>query len=276
MREQDQLDAALLPTHADDQAALEQACSILQVQDDNASAGAACASATATFAHAALLCKEERFGSLHQWYPFSYAAAFHARRAAWCLQQPSYQLLERQLGKQHAEELIHRHMSAACRYCLSDTGAGVLQKYRFTPQDEQLYRDVEGLIELLCNTLSALTKQQKQQGHSLPEQPAYLAALLQLFDAACWFLKGRSKPANWVSCLFKVAKLFSTESRTSAAASCQVTSAAMLGLSHMWGALKVAPMKAIFDTADMVQEQAAPRQLKRPRHLLDGAADADS
>lgn len=56
----------------------------------------------------------------------------------------------------------------------------------------------------------------------------------------------------------------------------QVTSAAMLGLSHMWGALKVAPMKAIFDTADMVQEQAAPRQLKRPRHLLDGAADADS
>ena len=60
----------------------------------------------ATFAHAALLCKEERFGSLHQWYPFSYAAAFHARRAAWCLQQPSYQLLERQLGEPYCRHIM--------------------------------------------------------------------------------------------------------------------------------------------------------------------------
>lgn len=120
--------------------------------------------------------------------------------------------------------LLHQRVASPA-FTLNDRcarSAEVSCVRRFTPQDEQLYRDVEGLIELLCNTLSALTKHQKQQGHSLPEQPAYLAALLQLFDAACWFLKGRSKPANWVSCLFKVAKLFSTESRTSAAASCQV------------------------------------------------------
>ena len=33
---------------------------------------------------------------------------------------------------------------------------------RYAPHDEQLYKDVEGLIELLCHTLAAYAKHQAQ------------------------------------------------------------------------------------------------------------------
>lgn len=87
---------------------------------------------------------------------------------------------------------------------------------RFQTHDEQLHKDVEGVIELATSTLSLYAKQ-RTPPH------AWLTAMLELFDACCWFLKGRAKPSNWVACVLKAAKLFDGPTRGRAAADAQVT-----------------------------------------------------
>lgn len=93
---------------------------------------------------------------------------------------------------------------------------------RYQTHDEQLHKDIEGVLELSANSLSLYAKQQHSQEQQRPLQQKWLTAMLELFDGVCWLLKGRAKPAHWVTCVVKAAKLYSGPERGQAAQAAQV------------------------------------------------------
>lgn len=83
--------------------------------------------------------------------------------------------------------------------------------------------------------------------------PAPLTALLLLWDGVCHLFSGKAKPSGWVALLLKAAKLFSAQTRVAAAEAVRgrVSSSPMAAASPLWGELKAAQLRPLFETADV-------------------------
>ncbi|KAK9809438.1 hypothetical protein WJX73_007335 [Symbiochloris irregularis] len=242
--EQDTLDAAAM--RSDSKAALD----ILTGNFDG-KATHAVQSAEELFIEAASAVGHEAY----LWYPFSYAAGFFLRRATWCLQSPGCLLL----GQAEACAAAALHISRGLQYCSAQHGAAVLSKYRYQTHDEQLHKDIEGVLELATSTLALYAQHQhSQEGSSL--QPSWLTVMLELLDGVCWLLKGRTKPSHWVSCVLKAAKLYEGPVRGRAAQDAEVMSQPMKTVQGLWEPLKP-NIKAILEAADVDDSARVPPQL---------------
>ena len=91
---------------------------------------------------------------------------------------------------------------------------------RYTPDCEQLYKDVEGVLEMVCETVLGL---QKQGEGTAGQETALLVPLLELWDGICACWQGKPKPAGWTKSLFKVMKGFEPDARAQAADAAEVS-----------------------------------------------------
>lgn len=102
---------------------------------------------------------------------------------------------------------------------------------RYNTVDEQLYKDVEGVFEAVCEALAAL---HKQGCTSMSEKHIIFKELLELWDSICVCWQSKPKPGSWITCLLKTAKLFSPQCRHEAALSAQASYAAQQFQDESW------------------------------------------
>ena len=120
--------------------------------------------------------------------------------------------------------------------------------------DEQLFKDVEGVLEEVCRDgLTALAK--RQPGGQLDHSHApLLRSLLLLWDGVCQLFAGKAKPQAWVALLLRLAKLFTPDARAAAAeqAAPLLASGPMMRVQPMWRELKPeATIRQLFESADV-------------------------
>lgn len=130
---------------------------------------------------------------------------------------------------------------------------------RYTTTDEQLYKDLEGVLEQACDMLAW----QRQIKKGLISDAKHLTPLLEYWDGICCLFAGRTKPAHWVTRLLKAARLFSVDARTQAAKQAVVISEVMLKAQTLWGDMKGTKLKSLFEVADIADSQ--PLANKRQR-----------
>ena len=161
---------------------------------------------------------------------------------------------------------------------------------------------MEGVLEGLCSAISLWhghSRERNEQSAQEPLQDVGLAqGLLQLWDGICCLLSAQAKPRHWQQQLLKALKLFTPETRTTAADrvlvmlpslsqkmayQCKListvsfnslslravsllqdtaTSIAMHKTGGLWGALKPATLQMIFGMGDV---EDPGRQTKRPK-----------
>lgn len=112
--------------------------------------------------------------------------------------------------------------------------------------DEQLYKDLEGVLEQAHDMFNW----QHQQSNQLITQTQQLTNLYELWDGICHLYSGRSKP-GWVMQLLKMLKLFTREAREHAANEAQTCNDLMSKAKGLLGELKGPRIKALFETADI-------------------------
>lgn len=84
---------------------------------------------------------------------------------------------------------------------------------RYSSSDGELYKDVEGVLEVLCNAIGLW---HRHSGQLLAEQ-GLARGLLQLWDGICCLLSAQAKPDHWLQQLLKALKSFAPEARSTAA-----------------------------------------------------------
>ena len=84
---------------------------------------------------------------------------------------------------------------------------------RYSSSDGELYKDVEGVLEGLCNAIGLW------HGHSgqLLAEQGLARGLLQLWDGICCLLSAQAKPNHWLQQLLKALKVIAPEARSTAA-----------------------------------------------------------
>ena len=92
------------------------------------------------------------------------------------------------------------------------TSTSVLSPRRRSSSDEQLYKDIEGVLEGCCDMVRT----------SSPSQPRALSDLFGFWDGVCCYMEGMLKPGHWVDQLMRAAKACSADTRQSAASETQV------------------------------------------------------
>jgi hypothetical protein len=128
---------------------------------------------------------------------------------------------------------------------------------RHVSTDEQLYKDIEEVLEGCCEAMAA--------GHpSIPSKCQALAALLLLWDGICCYMEGRSKPATWTNLVMRAAKQCSPYER-SLAADVMYHSDVMRRSQPLWKALKSEQLRPLFETPDVANtaEDGARKRQKR-------------
>lgn len=213
----------------------------LASKDSKAQLGAALVrrpdDATALFEEAIRLAaanEQEDYG--WQWYPYSYIVGFLCRRAEfllkWCGEV----------------DLSAAALYAALQWAAK--GSGVLTRYRFHPNDEELYKDVgEGTLEYLCDGLRDLV------GSDAPtDDSSLLTPLLTYWDGVCVLFSGRSKPVAWMTMVLKAAKLFTPKARASSAKAALSRGMPMKKAQRLWEALKPSVIRPLFEAPDVDSE----------------------
>ena len=133
--------------------------------------------------------------------------------------------------------------------------------------DEQLYKDIEGVLEQSCDML----RWQHQHAGHLNGDPQHLACMFEFWDGVCHLYTGKTKPSHWVSQLLKASKLFLPEARANAARKARTSSDVMSKARDLWRDLKAPKIKALFETADIASANGveSKRQRRNGNHRLD-------
>lgn len=202
-------------------------------------------------------------GGHHQWYPYSYMFGHLMRRAEFLVKEAA-QLLGQDVALQQADTAIQSAMLSIG----SRGGAVVLQQYRFMSTDEQLYKDIEGVLEQSCD----MFKWRHQQAKQPITQTDQLTNLLEFWDGICHLYTGKAKPSHWVGHLLRTLKLFTSEARIHAAGTARISSAVMTNVSSLLAELKAPRIKGLFETADIADANgnSSKRQKRSGTHRLDG------
>ena len=138
---------------------------------------------------------------------------------------------------------------------------------RYMSTDEQLYKDIEGVLEQACD----MFKWRHQHYKQLITQPEQLTCLLEFWDGVCHLYTGKAKPSHWVANLLKTLKLFTPFAREQAVSKADISSAVMTKASVWWEELKAPRLKALFETADVADNNVAAnkRQKRSGTHRFD-------
>lgn len=91
---------------------------------------------------------------------------------------------------------------------------------RFLPVDEELHKDVEGVLEMVCEVVQYL--QRRENPKYVLDESSLLTPILELWDGACCCWSGKPKPGLWTGMVIRTAKLFTPEARAQAATLAQV------------------------------------------------------
>ena len=139
---------------------------------------------------------------------------------------------------------------------------------RFMSTDEQLYKDLEGVLEQSCDMFRWRHQQSKQP----ITQTDQLTSLLEFWDGICHLYTSKAKASHWVGHLLKTLKLFTAEARKDAASAAEISSAVMTNANPLWAELKAPRIKALFETADVADANgnSSKRQKRSGTHRLDG------
>ena len=126
---------------------------------------------------------------------------------------------------------------------------------RHASTDEQLYKDVEEVLEGCSELVSACGEAGRSNA---------LSALLTLWDGICCYLEGRAKPATWINMLMRAAKKCNPDIRRSAA-NVAFHSGVMQTSQPLWKALKAEQLRPRFEVPDVVHndEDVARKRQKR-------------
>lgn len=143
----------------------------------------------------------------------------------------------------------------------------LVQSCRYMSTDEQLYKDIEGVLEQACDMFKWRHMHQKQ----LITRPEQLTSLLEFWDGVCHLFTGRAKPSHWVANLLRALKLFTASTREQAVSKAETTSAVMTKASVLWEDLKAPRLKALFETIDVADDSgaASKRQRRTGTYRLD-------
>lgn len=125
--------------------------------------------------------------------------------------------------------------------------------------DEQLYKDLEGVLEQSFD----MFKWQHQQSKQLLTQTQQLICLLELWDGVCHLYAGKTKPLHWTAQLLKALKLFTAEAREHAANHAETSSALMGKAKCLWQELKAPKIKALFESADIADANGVTNKRQR-------------
>ena len=118
---------------------------------------------------------------------------------------------------------------------------------RHMTTDEQLYKDIEGVLEQSCD----MFKWQYQQSQQPICQSQQLSCLFECWDGICHMYMNEAKPSHWVVQLLKALKWFTPEARASAACRAATSSDLMSRAQALLAELKPPRIRALFEIADV-------------------------
>ena len=99
-------------------------------------------------------------------------------------------------------------------------GCRVLVKYKHHSHDEELYKDIEDILEKLHTAFNCVFKN-VQHEEPLMQQDAFIK-LLTFWDAICVYFSEKSKPSKWIKQVIRMAKLIHEPHRVEALTSSNV------------------------------------------------------
>lgn len=125
--------------------------------------------------------------------------------------------------------------------------------------DEQLYKDLEGVLEQSCSVFKWRFQHLKQP----ITQPEQLVSLLEFWDGVCHLYSGKAKPSHWTAQLLKTMKWFTPEARIQAANKADTSSEIMTKANALWGDLNASRIRAMFETADVADMNGTSNKRQR-------------
>ena len=144
-----------------------------------------------------------------------------------------------------------------CRNLFSTCSLCAMCRYMTT--DEQLYKDLEGVLEQSFD----MFKWRHQQSKQPLTQTQQLMSVLELWDGICHLYTGKTKPGHWISQLLKALKLFTPEARRQAANHAEISSDLMGKAKCSWLELKAPKIRALFEIADVTDANGATNKRQR-------------
>lgn len=130
---------------------------------------------------------------------------------------------------------------------------------RYATTDEQLYKDLEGVLEQACDMLAW----QREAQQDLITDSKHLVCLLEYWDGICYLFAGKSKPAHWVTRVLKAVRLFTVDARTQAATQAVASSEVMLKAEVLWTDMKGTKLKSLFEVADIADNKVSAHKRQR-------------
>lgn len=113
--------------------------------------------------------------------------------------------------------------------------------------DEQLYKDIEGVLEQSCD----MFKWQYQHSQQPICQTQQLSCLFECWDGICHMYMDKAKPSHWIAQLLKALKWFTPDARATAASNAVTHSDLMNRTQALWAELKSPRIRALFEIADV-------------------------
>jgi len=166
----------------------------------------------------------------YQWYPYSYEAFFWFRRVN-CLRQ----VVTRKPDDVSLRQRVSFGLSLAAAAAVA--GGRVLGKYKYNPQvDEELFRDLEGLLETWRDTLVALSKLPQLDTETMAADR--FLSLLNFLDSLRLLFDTQGLPSQWIPIVATAARCFPPTVRQSAVSAMKPSTAAMVSCVPLWGPLK--------------------------------------
>lgn len=152
----------------------------------------------------------------------------------------------------HALNVMHVCMpvffvSDSCNSVYRAPGTLVCDVCRHMMTDEQLYKDIEGVLEQSCD----MFKRQYQHSQQLICQSQQLSCLFECWDGICHMYMDEAKPSHWISQMLKALKWFTPEARAAAASNAATHSDLMSRAQALWAELKPPRIRALFEIADV-------------------------
>ncbi|GMH40486.1 hypothetical protein BSKO_08390 [Bryopsis sp. KO-2023] len=190
------------------------------------------------------------------WYPFSYHAGSAVRFSKFLVEKCPVDIL----GKEYLVEIALSALDVGWTALGGGRGGGVLKTYRFASGDEQLYKDIEGLLEECVKAFEALQKFGGFDGGS-----HWMKTMLEFLDAWCHLFDGGSVPSKWITMIIKIAKLIPQEHREKGARQAQVASPALQKSLTLWGSLRPSTIHQAFEVLQLDDQGEGRRKRRRQR-----------
>lgn len=188
-------------------------------------------------------------GSEWQWYLYSSLATsefYENEMYAYLAEQPQTYKNDGSLGLKEIKDGILGTLKQAMETVRC--GGGVLERFTYDQNDEELYKDIADIIGKMCDAIRRTHRIDRQIVQCLP----IISSFLKFWDSVCVCFSRRSKPPAWVKLVIKHASLFDDSLRQQASCKLVFRSPAMEQSKPHWISLKrPSLLSSIFESADV-------------------------